>query len=108
MKLKSKIIIPVLALLLASTVSVTLLNYYLAKKTVDQMVDEIVESGLKTLESQVSRTAQAEKIVIGEFDKKNIALAHALAEIIRLNSETGSMDLQNAEFCQKNSRCVRR
>ena len=101
MKLKTKIIIPVLAILLASMVSITVLNYVISKNAVDEMAGEIVESGLDTLRNQAVRAAQMEKNVVYEIDQKKIALTRGLAEIIRIQAENGNYDPEDVPYNQR-------
>jgi len=101
MKLKSKIILPVLVILLVSITSITLLNYYLAYRTVNSMMDNIVDASLETLEGQVDRAVMIEKLISGELDKKNLALARAFGEIVRLSGEDEGFDLGNLDYFRR-------
>ena len=100
MKLKWKIVLPVLALLLISTIVTTLICYSTTKNTVDLMVEDIIDSNLDTLIAQTERTASSDKAVSDELDRKNLALSRAFAEIVRLNAALGPLDLQDAPFFQ--------
>ena len=100
MKLKWKIALPVLALLLLSTALTTVLNYTMTKSSVDQFVDNIVESNLHTLESQVARAGETEQMFTEEMNSKNLALTRALAEIIRLHAQGGTLDLDDYSMFQ--------
>jgi len=101
MKLKWKIALPVLALLLLSTVITTLINYTTTKASVDLFVDNIIESNLDTLVSQVRRAEETENMVTEEMDKKNLALTRALAEIVRVNAIAGTLNLQDDQAFQR-------
>ena len=95
MKLKWKIALPVLALLLLSTLLTTTVNYFVTKSSVDDIIETIIKSNLDTLVSQVERAAKTEQTMTGEIDKKNIALTRAFAEIIRLNAANGTLNPQD-------------
>ncbi|MCL2703265.1 MAG: methyl-accepting chemotaxis protein [Defluviitaleaceae bacterium] len=99
MKLKSKIMVPVLAFLLISTASITILNYNIGKNSVTAMMENIVDSSLQTLINQGNITVRAEAVVIGEINRKNFSLANALAEIVRLNNVSG-VDWDDAALFQ--------
>jgi len=101
LKLKQMIVIPVLALLLVSTVATTVINYVIAKNTVDEMVDNIVDSGVETLNSQLNRFGALEKDVLDEVNDKNLGLSRAYAEIIRLNADLGTLQVSNPAFNQR-------
>jgi methyl-accepting chemotaxis protein len=100
MKLKNKIIIPVLVILLASTVILTMLNYNIARNTVNDMMDNIVDSGMQTLISQTERAIRTERVITEEIKNKNLVLARSFAEIIRVNNENGMIvwDETNTSF----------
>ena len=100
MKLKSKIVIPVLMILLLSSVSIVVLNYSLTKNAVDRMLDNIVDSNMDTLISQVNLAKMTEKAVIDEINWKNTTLVRAFAEIMRLNTAGGALYLQDIPYFQ--------
>ena len=101
MKLKWKIAIPVLALLLLSTLLTTMINYFITRSTVDTVVENIIESNLDTLVSEVERAAKTEQVITSEIDMKNIALTRAFAEIVRLHAAGGELDLQDDVLFQQ-------
>ena len=100
MKLKWKLALPVLALLILSALLTTGTSYFTTKSTVDHMVDDIIESNLDTLVSQVERARETEQIISGEMDKKNLALTRAFAEIVRLNAVAGKLNPQDTDYFQ--------
>jgi methyl-accepting chemotaxis protein len=101
MKLKWKITLPVLSLLLASTFLTTLLNYTTTKNSIEQMVDSIIESNLDTLTDEISRALATEKIVFDELSNKNISLARSIAEMLRLQANQGTLNLDNYAYFQQ-------
>ena len=101
MKLKWKLALPVLALLLLSAILTTGTSYFTTKSTVDQMVDDIIESNLDTLVSQVERARETEQVISGEMDKKNLALTRAFGEIVRLNAVAGILNLEDDVYFQR-------
>jgi len=100
MKLKWKIALPVLALLVASTLATTLLNSAMTRNSIDQIVDSIVHSNLDTLVNFVTHAEETEKVVAAEKTKNSLATARAFSEIIALNAANGTLDLEDAEFFQ--------
>ena len=101
MKLKWKLALPVLALLLLSAILTTGTSYFTTKSTVDHMVDDIIESNLDTLVSQVERAQDTEKVISSEMDKKNLALTRAFGEIVRLNAVAGILNLEDDVYFQR-------
>ncbi|MDR0487081.1 MAG: diguanylate cyclase [Treponema sp.] len=100
MKLKSKIVIPVLAVLFLSTVSITVLDFFLAKKSANRMLDNLIESNLDTLVDQVESARVTEQFILGEIDRKNIDIAHTFAEIIRLYARNNPINWQDTSLFQ--------
>ena len=76
MNLKLKIIMPVLSLLLVTTVAITVLNYSLVQNTVNTMMDSIIDSGLDTLATQIQYVSD---------DHDILAISH-IAESIHVGS----------------------
>ena len=101
MKLKWKIALPVLALLLLSTLLTTMVNYFVTRGSVDDIVETIIDSNLDTLVSQVRRAATIEQVMFDDMDSKNIALTRAFAEIVRLHAVNGDLDLQDEAVFQR-------
>ncbi|MCL2443866.1 MAG: HAMP domain-containing protein, partial [Treponema sp.] len=101
MKIKWKIALPVLGFMLLSAVLVTILGYTVIKNSVDSIMDTIVDSSLNTLISQVERTANTEHIVLNEINNKNITIARVFAEIVRLNTLRGALNLNNVSFFEE-------
>ena len=101
MKLKWKIALPVLALMLLSTLATTLMNYFITRNSINNIVETIIESNLTTLVSQVERTSKTEQVLFDEMDKKNLALTRAFAEIVRMNAELGTLKPQDAAEFQR-------
>ena len=98
MQIKWKIASPVLILMLLSAVLVTFIGYFIIKNSVDQLMNTVVESNLDTLISQVNRSENTEKIVFDQIDDKNITIARAFAEIIRLNTAGGTLNNNDGSF----------
>jgi len=98
LNLKQMIIIPVLALLLVSTAATTVINYVIAKNTVDIMVDNIVDSGIDTLNSEVNRATEIENTVMSETDGKNKTIARSLARIVGSDAANGTLNLGDAAY----------
>jgi methyl-accepting chemotaxis protein len=101
MKLQSKIIIPVMVLLLLSTVSITVLYNTIAGSTVNQLMENKVESGLETLINQIEQARRTEELVTDEIKVKNVTLARSLAEIIRVNNANGQFNFRNHTFFEE-------
>ncbi|MCL2665634.1 MAG: methyl-accepting chemotaxis protein, partial [Defluviitaleaceae bacterium] len=100
MKLKTKIIIPVLVMLLISTVLITVLNYNIARNTVTDMMQNIVGSGIETLINQTDSAQQTEKMVTDEIKQKNLSLVRSFSEIIRISTENNLFRWNDVVFFQ--------
>ena len=98
MKLKWKIALPVLALLLLLILLVTVMNYTMTKSSIDQIIEDTIASNLDTLVSQIDRAASTGRVVSDEISNKNVRFAHVFAEIIRLNADSGALDLDDVAF----------
>ncbi|MCL2707602.1 MAG: methyl-accepting chemotaxis protein [Defluviitaleaceae bacterium] len=85
MKLRNKLLLPVVAILVAVVVAISLINYQIAKNAITDMVDKEMQAGLSNIESQDRLSERILRLVMGELDKKNIALTRALAELIKQN-----------------------
>ena len=106
MKLKWKIALPVLALMLLSTLLTTMVNYFITKSSIDNFVENIIESNLDTLVSQVERAAETEQVLTSVIDKKNLALTRAFAEIVRLNADAGELNPQDEVYFERLARMM--
>ncbi|MDR0272266.1 MAG: hypothetical protein LBI27_02990, partial [Clostridiales bacterium] len=101
MKLKAKIIAPVLVLLFFATVGITAMNYWNASQSVRTMKDNIIESGLDTLTSQMAHSIKIEEVVNEEMDERLLASAQTFAEIVRLRNENGTLDYNDFAMFQR-------
>ncbi|MCL2747628.1 MAG: methyl-accepting chemotaxis protein [Oscillospiraceae bacterium] len=100
MKLKWKISLPVLILLVLSTLATTVLSYSMTKNSIDQIVDTIVESNLDTLVNLVNHAEATERVVSEGMDNRSLALARAFADVVRLHAQDGTLSLQDVSFFQ--------
>jgi len=100
MKLKWKIALPILALLLLSTLLTTLLSYTATKSTIDEITDNILDGSLDMIIDEIARAGRTEAVVLEEISDKNLALGHSVAEILRLKSQEGALDLDDHAFFQ--------
>lgn len=94
MKLKSKLLIPVMCVLL---VSVVILGYFVTSQIEDQLIKQMIEdqtkSQLDNLSSSVEMTRNIENLFFDTLNEKNLDLAKAVAEIIKYSPE--AMELNN-------------
>jgi len=82
MKLRNKILLPVMIILAAAVSSISAVNYFIARQTVKDMVDEEMNSVINNFHIAERLSSEITGIVMRELDSKNIALARALAEIV--------------------------
>jgi X-X-X-Leu-X-X-Gly heptad repeat protein len=98
MRLKWKIALPVLALLLLSTLLTTFLSYTQIKRSTDELVDAVIDSSLDMLVRTADETRETEQLVSKEISLKNIAFTRVLAELLRSETENGSAAPDNPEY----------
>ncbi|MCL2665378.1 MAG: methyl-accepting chemotaxis protein, partial [Defluviitaleaceae bacterium] len=92
MKLRNKLLLPVIAMLILVVAVIAVINYQIAKDAVTHLYDVKIETSIKNIISQARISEEVVDLVINEMDGKNIALARALAEIIKQNPATLSTD----------------
>ena len=85
MRLRNKILLPVILILSVAVVSISVVTYAIARHSVMDMVDAEMDSVINNFYVADHLSRNVTEIVMRELDTKNIALARALAEIIRLN-----------------------
>lgn len=85
MKLRNKILLPVMLILVAAVTSISVINYFIARQTVTAMIDAEMDSVISNLHVAERLSHEITGIVMRELDSKNIALARALSEIVNLN-----------------------
>ena len=85
MKLRSKILMPVMLILIVAVSSISAINYVIARQSVMEMIDAEMDSVIGNFYVAERMSHEISGIVMRELDSKNIALARALAEIISLN-----------------------
>lgn len=93
MKLKEKLLLPILAILIFTTVSLQLFTYYQVKnKLINTLVLQQLNSSLSTIEDTVKSNEEAIEVTKAGFNDKNITIAKAIAELIKGNSNLLSYD----------------
>jgi methyl-accepting chemotaxis protein len=95
MRLKWKIALPILALLLFSTLLTTLLSYTSTKSTIDEITENIIDGSLDMMIEEISRAELTEAVVMDEISAKNIALGHAVTEKILIMSNEEDFDFSD-------------
>jgi methyl-accepting chemotaxis protein len=93
MKLKEKLLLPILAILIFTTVSLQLFTYYQVKnKLINTLVLQQLNSSLGTIEDTVKSNEEAIEVTKNGFNEKNITIAKAIAELIKGNPNLLSYD----------------
>jgi len=85
MKLKGKILLPVVLILVIAVTAISVVNYIFARNIVTEMIDAEMDAAMSNILAAEQLSSEITSIVIGEINSKDTALARALAEIIRLN-----------------------
>jgi len=85
--LNIKIIVPILSVLIISVAVMSAINYFNTNSTIYLLVDKEMDAAIINLENQMALTEKTIDIVISQMDKKNLALARSLSEILKLNPE---------------------
>jgi len=91
-KLRNKILLPVLLTLAVAVSSITAINFSIAEQSVMGMLDAEMDSIIDNFYVAERLSREITDIVMRELDAKNIALARALAEIISLNPDVLATD----------------
>jgi methyl-accepting chemotaxis protein len=84
MKIRNKILIPVLALMIAVVAAISITSYFSMRSTITGLIDTEMDAAISNILA-ADRLDEINQIVLDELDIKNLALARAFAEIIRLN-----------------------
>lgn len=83
--LNVKIIIPIVAVLILSVSVMSVMSYMSIKDTVYMIINNEIGTAINNIEEQISANDATVNIVMEQMDKKNLALARALSEMIRLD-----------------------
>jgi len=78
-------LIPVMAVLVVAVVAITAISYTITRQTVTTMINTEMDAAISNILSAYQLSAEINEIVFEDLAAKNIALARAFAEIIRLN-----------------------
>jgi len=84
MKIRNKILIPVLALMIAVVAAISITSYFSMRATITGLIDTEMDAAINNILA-ADRLDEIKQIVLDELDIKNLALARAFAEMIRLN-----------------------
>jgi methyl-accepting chemotaxis protein len=87
MKLRNKILLPVISILVISVAVISALNYQIAQNAVTKIYDTEIETSLNNIVTEMGVSDQVMRLVMETLDKKNLALSRALSEIIRTNPD---------------------
>jgi len=92
MKLREKILIPVMVILLTVVATISLVNYFIARRIVTEMADTEMDAAIANIIAAEQLSEEITKLVMDELDAKNISLSRALAEIVRVNPDAIQTD----------------
>ncbi|MCL2168982.1 MAG: methyl-accepting chemotaxis protein [Defluviitaleaceae bacterium] len=84
LSLRSKILVPVLTLMIAVVAAITVTSYISTRATIVGLIDAEMDAAISNILA-ADRLDEINQIVLDELDSKNLALARAFTEIIRLN-----------------------
>jgi signal transduction histidine kinase len=85
--------LPLILALIIAFASISVITGLKTYKTIDGIVDAQMHLMLDTVDSQLILTEQIVDITLAELDQKNIALAHALADIV--SADDGVLETTN-------------
>ena len=88
MKIRSKLLIPIVLISLLSLGIVGFSSYQIMEKEIDTIYKTQIHSAVNTLHRELELSSSLTELVMNKIDEKNLALARSLAEIIRLNPES--------------------
>lgn len=92
MKLRNKILIPVITILVIAVASISTINYQITKNAVTQLLDTEIDTSINNIIAGKELSEQIVQLVMDTLDEKNIALSRALSEIIRINPDALQTD----------------
>lgn len=87
MKLRNKILLPVIIILAAVVTAISTINYVITRNTVNEMIDAEMGAAISNVITAEQLSTEIINLVMGELDAKNLSLSRALAEIVRLNPD---------------------
>ncbi|MDR1664817.1 MAG: methyl-accepting chemotaxis protein [Clostridiales bacterium] len=87
MKLRNKILLPVILVLAVVVTAISVINYLITKNAVNEMIDTEMEAAISNVVAAERLSSEIIGLVMGELDAKNLSLSRALAEIVRLNPD---------------------
>jgi len=93
MKLKQKLLLPIIGIIVFTTVTLQLITYYQIKNSlINNLVLQQLNSSLGTIEDTVRSNEEAINVTKSGINEKNIFLTKAIAELIRQNPSLLSFD----------------
>ncbi|MCL1987657.1 MAG: methyl-accepting chemotaxis protein [Firmicutes bacterium] len=83
--IKIKILIPVMLILIAAVTTIVIISYFITHNAVTEMIDASMTAVTDNIVNAYELSEVIKDVVFTDIDNKNIALARAFAEMIRLN-----------------------
>jgi methyl-accepting chemotaxis protein len=100
MKLSVKLLIP---LIIASTISLSFVGLFSYQKASDEVMtrfEQEIDSNITSIVTQSTLSGKVTANVMERFGAKNLALSHALADIVALNPDKITYSPQNTTYWQ--------
>ncbi len=83
--MRLKVIIPMLVMLMAAFVGISLASATAINNTTDTVVSSQMQETLGIIQNQMNQSAAVEQLFEDQFDEQNLATAHTLAQLIQLD-----------------------
>ena len=83
--IKTKILVPVLLILIAAVTTIVIISYVITRGAVTEMINASMTAVTNNILNSYQLSEEISDVFFTELDYKNLALAHAFAEMIRLN-----------------------
>jgi len=97
MKLKTKLLIPVLGVLFITIIVLGYIIFHqIENKLARNLIDDQMDSQLDNLTANIETRREVEQTFFDTLDEKNLDLAQAVAEIIKYNPDAKSLDNMQA------------
>lgn len=102
MKLRTKILLPLSLISIATIVFISGISYLFAQQEIYRIYENQIEVTMESVQEDIKTTRRVQDIVYDEIGRKDIALNKALAEILRQHPElTADPNNQNVEEFQR-------
>lgn len=99
MKMRTKVIVPILLIVLISISAISSFGYYSSERIAEKLIKNQLANILSSMESNVEERKEVERIIKNAMNEKNIAIAVSISELIKQNKVV--LELENMKYLCK-------